>query len=309
MDEITEITDYIQDEAGLTADIIWGSGTDDNLGDKICVTLIATGFSNTKEVGGHESGNKEVQKVVHKLTNEFKAPVPEQIDAATELTDSSLTTATEELPLSWEAQQKETASIPLEEEKVVRYNLYDSETAEDSEDIKGQSLSSNVNPGIEEDIPEKNTFSEPTIANAEESRQEEVITETPSYTFSQPKVEPQEDPGFSFTQMTTSVPSSEEVVPPVSIDSNTFAHELDEEENLKKSQERIAQLKNMSMKMQSPSGIADLENQPAYVRRNVQLNEVQSSAEEQNSRLTLGKDDQGETGLRSNNSFLHDNVD
>ncbi|MFN5910875.1 MAG: cell division protein FtsZ, partial [Bacteroidota bacterium] len=44
MDEITTITDYIQDEAGSTADVIWGHGFDPTLGDKLSVTLIATGF-------------------------------------------------------------------------------------------------------------------------------------------------------------------------------------------------------------------------------------------------------------------------
>lgn len=45
MDEVSEITDYIQEEAGLTADIIWGNGTDESLGDAITVTVIATGFN------------------------------------------------------------------------------------------------------------------------------------------------------------------------------------------------------------------------------------------------------------------------
>lgn len=44
MDEVTEITNYIQDEAGKNAEIIWGNGLDESLGNKIGVTLIATGF-------------------------------------------------------------------------------------------------------------------------------------------------------------------------------------------------------------------------------------------------------------------------
>jgi cell division protein FtsZ len=47
MDEIGEISDYIQKKAGFEADLIWGNGNDDTLGDQISVTLIATGFSNT----------------------------------------------------------------------------------------------------------------------------------------------------------------------------------------------------------------------------------------------------------------------
>jgi len=44
MSEIGEIIDYLQDEAGQDATIIWGNGTDIKLGDQISVTIIATGF-------------------------------------------------------------------------------------------------------------------------------------------------------------------------------------------------------------------------------------------------------------------------
>ncbi len=44
MDEIGQITDYVQESAGMTADIIWGNTLDDSLGDKIGITIIATGF-------------------------------------------------------------------------------------------------------------------------------------------------------------------------------------------------------------------------------------------------------------------------
>jgi len=45
MDEIGEITDYIQNKAGFEADLIWGNGTDTALGEQISVTVIATGFN------------------------------------------------------------------------------------------------------------------------------------------------------------------------------------------------------------------------------------------------------------------------
>jgi cell division protein FtsZ len=45
MDEVGEISDYVQERAGLTADLILGSNIDEKLGDSISVTLIATGFT------------------------------------------------------------------------------------------------------------------------------------------------------------------------------------------------------------------------------------------------------------------------
>lgn len=72
MDEIAEITDFIQDEAGSTADVIWGHGFDDSLEDKICVTIIATGF-NSAPVTGFE---KAPEKNVNQLTLEQETNTP-----------------------------------------------------------------------------------------------------------------------------------------------------------------------------------------------------------------------------------------
>jgi cell division protein FtsZ len=54
MDEVAEITEYIQEEAGRGTDLIWGNCRDESLGDKLSVTLIATGF---------EEGSKDTKKM------------------------------------------------------------------------------------------------------------------------------------------------------------------------------------------------------------------------------------------------------
>jgi cell division protein FtsZ len=73
MDEVAEITDYIQEEAGMDADVIWGNGTDEDLGDKLVLTIIATGFSGEKleKVTGKEN------VVRHVLGTNRQAPVTE----------------------------------------------------------------------------------------------------------------------------------------------------------------------------------------------------------------------------------------
>ena len=57
--------------------------------------------------------------------------------------------------------------------------------------------------------------------------------------------------------------------------------------------------------------IDDIESEPAYKRMGVNLDEVpfSSEADKNQSRMTLGTDDNDDIQLRSNNSFLHDNVD
>jgi cell division protein FtsZ len=51
MDEVSEITDYVQEEAGYGTNIIWGNCFDSSLGEKLSVTLIATGFKVTVQAG------------------------------------------------------------------------------------------------------------------------------------------------------------------------------------------------------------------------------------------------------------------
>jgi cell division protein FtsZ len=67
MDEIGEITEFVQEEAGYGTDLIWGNCKDESLGDKISITLIATGF----EEGGTKKQHKDKNKVFISLEETF----------------------------------------------------------------------------------------------------------------------------------------------------------------------------------------------------------------------------------------------
>lgn len=69
IDEIGEINDYIQSEAGHSANIIMGVGEDETLGDSIAVTVIATGFNAEQQ---NEIVNTEPKKIIHTLDHESK---------------------------------------------------------------------------------------------------------------------------------------------------------------------------------------------------------------------------------------------
>ena len=93
---------------------------------------------------------------------------------------------------------------------------------------------------------------------------------------------------------------------------NVSAEELNDEQEIKieKHIQRIKELKNLNVTINSPGGIRDLEKEPAYKRKNKKLNEVPHSSEQQISRLTLFEDSvNNKAEIRTNNSFLHDNVD
>lgn len=70
LDEIGEINDYIQDEAGYDANIIMGIGEDESLGEAISLTVVATGFALDQQ---SNITNTEAKKIVHTLEDEQKA--------------------------------------------------------------------------------------------------------------------------------------------------------------------------------------------------------------------------------------------
>ena len=69
-------------------------------------------------------------------------------------------------------------------------------------------------------------------------------------------------------------------------------------------------IRETNFKLNSPNGILDLEREPAYKRRNIQLDNVPASDDSSVSRYTLTTDDKDKKPeIRQNNSFLHDKVD
>lgn len=90
---------------------------------------------------------------------------------------------------------------------------------------------------------------------------------------------------------------------------NKTIAEVQQDEQLKKAQDRIEKLKQLSFKLKSPNGLSELENEPAYKRRNISLDSTPHSSESQVSRYTLSEGDDKKIEIKPNNSFLHDNVD
>ncbi len=248
MDEITEITDYIQMEAGSTADIIWGYGKDENLGNMINVIIVATGFGENSDLG-YNFDVKPAKKVVRNLDESFSS--------------------------NEQKEEKDKANESDEMKLITRKSL------------TGQSGSSrSENPS---DTSSK-TFNLDVDTDAgQESQKPQIANKHDNYQFST---------GKSASANKTDTESE---------DNKDDAH-LDNFDLRKKAIEREQRLRDLSIKLKSPEGLQDLEKEPAYVRRNVALNKVPASSESHVSRYTL-IDEEGKTQIKSNNSFLHDNVD
>ena len=75
MDEIFEITEFVQEEAGFGTDLIWGHCNDESLGDKISVTLIATGF----EQASNKQSEREPKQIIVPLDHKEETPIANDV--------------------------------------------------------------------------------------------------------------------------------------------------------------------------------------------------------------------------------------
>ncbi|MEM6697655.1 MAG: cell division protein FtsZ, partial [Bacteroidota bacterium] len=73
MDEVFEITEFVQEEAGYGTDLIWGNCYDESLGDKLCVTVIATGFEKNRKKQTAEGRNANDDRIVVSLDDDLSA--------------------------------------------------------------------------------------------------------------------------------------------------------------------------------------------------------------------------------------------
>lgn len=352
MDEIGDITDFIQDEAGLTADVIWGNCTDESLGEKVAVTVIATGFG-ASDTTAFELGQKPEKKVYgldEDVPTNITQPIENEEEVVAENTTEEVSGEVEEPYLKTETEQptlnfdtteqtnsfneepvNEIENTEEEKEKVVFSLDDDVEDIEAKRDEMALNWSEVNETEIEASTPENNWEESSTdeVTN-EESSWEEPISETEeSFDVTNETTEEEnktivwnlndDDSSDEFTNQATDF--SDENEEEISLsrkdvtdeakeeDGPVYTNRIPDEDQLKRSQERVMKIKELGMKMKTPSGINDLEKEPAYKRRQINLDEVPHSSENNISRFTLSEDEDGKPKLNDDNSFLHDNVD
>ena len=293
MDEVSIITDFIQQEAGLAADLIWGNCTDEGLGEKISVTIIATGFQTMEEREVEKSQIRKVSLLTPELAPLVK-PVQANsfMDLKKEEINEPVLKSTEESQVDLFAGYFH--SIPKVEEEKSSDSEYVRHTLTDEISLDLAHVEKSVEFEIKTDEAIEGSF-EGTIEEAFEGSFEGTIEG--SFDEAEQLVE---DEILAEVQ-------AEEI--PMTWN-NPDEDKTDEsiEEQLRKSKERILRLKDLSMKLRTTNGLQELENEPAYKRKQLSLNDVPHSSESQVSRFTLSNDE-GITEIRPNNSFLHDNVD
>ncbi len=289
MDEVAIVTDFIQDKAGLSADLIWGNCIDETLEDELSVTIIATGFQTSEQ----RVKEKEMEKVALPLTpeastNPFVRPVSQNQFVPREVASSAVNPATQE-------------PTPLENKiSEPQVDLFSPSKTNGS--VSNSFVQTNK---TEVDTVVRHTLeiNETVIKQEEESKNDgfELKTSPSVFQFEMPSV---------FDSYQNTQDNNREIGHEVeeAIVSSQVEEPASFEDQLLKTKERILRLKELSMKLKSSNGLQELENEPAYKRKQKSLEDLPHSSQSSVSRFTLSFDE-GETEIRPNNSFLHDNVD
>jgi len=271
MDEVSEITDYIQEQAGMGAEVIWGYGQDETLGEDICATIIATGFAaktvdhvlpvqaeEPKKLWLETEGAKEIVAKVEKPTAEVEPTAP-------------VTNTLAEEPFLLKTVEK-----PLEMEFDITNHIVDAHL--DTDDI-------------------------PPLSSLKMQVEEPSLSEPPVYLNLSDELDAAVGKQQKATAPTATLTHKEDSL--VS-DRPTRA------ESAVRNKEREMRIREFTIKLKTPSGLNELESEPAYARRKVSLDNAQHSSESNISRYSLSDstDENGQKkfGLREN-PFLNDQVD
>jgi cell division protein FtsZ len=338
IDEIGEINDYIQSEAKSNVDIIMGVGDDAELGEAIAVTVIATGFNKEQQL---EITSTETKKIVHDLEdtqyeendfqdgekvvrhtleienedvvveqenvsetiNEIEVEYDEvntekmdefvikQVVAKEEVVEEEIEDEENQITLTFDLPLSSKKKVETNENVITHHlttsNIADIEVIDPVIVRPLQTVDGKIKHGLEDDTEEASLENEPKV-HSEAVEDEELKFDV--------RIENKIDDQKSFKD---------------SEDDSPLNRTIAEVGGTADARRRKMKDFNYKFVNRVNKNIDEIENQPAYKRMGVDLEDVEPSAEttENSSRISLSSDDNDDIQLRSNNSFLHDNVD
>ncbi len=349
IDEIGEINDFIQQEAGYDANIIMGIGEDEELGEAISVTIVATGFAPDQQ---GTITNTEEKKIVHTLEDEQKATYTfgeQKFEKSPRLDEPTAQNSEKVVHVLHDYDDEETPKMDLvsttdtirntpvnyEEIGLEQISPEDfiitnvvNKTEEQSEDNL-DSLQAEIAfetplhsyTEITKDAEIKHESKSNEITNINEIEvvdAEEIIAKKetryvlndfdvePTITKSSKIVEKKiEDEELQLELKTTKsqseindIETTSEEISPLDL---TISEMRSRAEERKKKMKKF----NYNFNENLSKNIDEIERQPAYKRMGVDLDKSATLSKKE----TAIKKDNDDLGLKSNNSFLHDNVD
>jgi len=348
IDEIGEINDHIQVEAGHGANIIMGVGEDEELGEAIAVTVIATGFDVEQQ---DDIANTEAKKIIHNLEEGQKA----QIELLSKKTVHLLEDDVEEKPVSrYKLVEEQDYDLIPTTNYIRNFNVFAEEVVAENTDQDDFVIVDAPKPSTPEQSATSNdeedqfaiSFDLPLVTGEEEEKDNVIMfnldddvkdIEVKDSVEIIPVLEYNKtgetryslDDYMQLEKKLTGVTSKAEKFEPKIIEDELIfekrtvaqttqarsnATQIDPMETpiaellKERADERRRKLKDFNYKFKNnSSNVDEIEKEPAYKRQGIDLSE--KPKEQKISRTSLGGDSNNDMQLRSNNSFLHDNVD
>ena len=279
MSELANIKNAIQKAAGTNVNIIEGIGIDADLGSKVSVTVIATGFEERRKPKG-----------------ERKVTLGEDcLDSITSAENEGVSESTANVQQTLSLEDEIDFSIPTIDEPIA--------------EVAPSLVNDLIEPVVEShNTPEKIVFD---LGNEFETNEVDVLTET--------EVDESPDEVIASIMLDEKTQEVQQtVVLDLDIErdvieeptlNSTETAPVNTEVMKVEARERENRLRSISMQLRTPSGLTSLEDVPAYKRNNIELEEPTHSSESEVSTYTLTNGNNNTTELKQNNSFLHDNVD
>ncbi len=273
MDELSDITEYIQEKAGDNAEVIFGQGIDPELGRAIRVTVIATGFemdrlANVPLTTATTAPVSAFSTPVAAAPAPTPSPAPEQVKTVIDL-DSGKSAQVKEEPIA--EGSTFTFSFPKAPVAVV--------TPVVEEEEKEELFSFDLQPVVEAPVMEEPQQVEEKVVHDLYQEGEAPVAAAPV--------------------------ESDELQQPSAPVFATDYYEQMKMKAIQRAHERFEKLKGGRALTTASDDLTEKMEVPAYQRKNVILNEPQHSSESSLSRFNLNEENE----ILGNNRFLHDNVD
>ena len=335
IDEIGLINDYIQERAGHGANIIMGIGDDESLESSISVTVIATGFDPNQQ---QEIIHADPKKIIHNLDDnneivqnlheEKQNKIPLQFDFSSDSIDFKNT------DVSLDSIKENNSNVGnMDEDSTIidsKININDIEVSYDEinldfvkeEEIEIEDVTVKINefevkdPELLEPVDQVSLdFDMPIAKNKDYSDKivheliedvNEIIVNDPIEIIPVNEVDGSEitksgiDDYSKLKEINESsdLKENKRVINPMN---SSIAEGL-----AKRTEDRKIKLKEYNYNFNKAKRISEMEKEPAFKRAGVNLEDAELVKA---SRTSVSEDTNGEINLRTNNSFLHDNVD
>lgn len=342
MDEVEVIQNYILERAGEHTDVILGMGYDSSLGNKLGITLIATGFEQKDPFVKKKDDKKEPaepEKIVMTLgvANEEKKMYEQatlELEDDAQIDEPQATAPVDAMsPQLVEIPRESTIHVSLPEKKVEKLPEENSVPEKMVLHLAPEENKSIAEEAIQEEQPK--TFS---IHVAEKNQPESTpggYLSKPSniYISEEPKLQQSTQEGDSNEKQKTPVivaaeepveqqemqlvireteqeaecePMADQVTKETLASAEALQHADMAEDPMRKAAERTKKLRNLSFNFNAADVYNDFENEPAYIRRNLEISNTLANIEKFYSNYTVNIDDNNQAKIdpNSKNGFL-----